>query len=1585
MCTAVGNPIDVITGNKFQRDTDLPALPGQMGLEIVRNYNSGLSGLQHNAGLLGRGWRLSYEINLKVLGDTIQILEGDGTRRIFSRDPLQPSLCSSADPSNGEIDIRHLPSGDEYIWRKTDGNRLTFNRYGLLVQILAPNGRFLTLQHDHRGWLVKVTDPQGRSMTLNYLDSKNAKHRPDFKGVQSIDTPVGRFTYRYGNESSPGSSLEDQRQLVANLVQVQMPDGEQRKYHHEDSRFPTLLTGISVSDDAADDKRRLRRFATFAYDSNARAVLTTHANNADRVSLDTSQPGKTILTNSLGQKTVYQYGLVAGELRLVDIRGAGCSLCGDVNVRYGYDDFGRIKDVTRLSDSGQAVESTLRTFDYYGRPTSLRRVVYHNGRPGQPELLQRYTYGVGAGANPILIVEPSVVPGHGRVTAIEYGKTDQSATAPLQVTQIGFTPDVTGRAEHRQIRRVIRFAYDAKGQRIEIDGPMRNAENAAPGNSDISRFEYDERNGLVRKMLAPDGSSSEVMDRDAALRPTRIRSSDGYAVQVANIQYNWRGQPETIVLEAVLLAGDNTPLTKIVRYRYGGQGKLQSITRGDGTVIRFTYDGAGRLVRHHLPDGSVAEQIQDTEGRTEIRARYTPEGDRAGTALTRQSYMYDENGRLKTVDDNIGLVQHVEYTSLGQIAKLSDAAGVATKLEYDENGLLSAREMAAGTVDAATVRFARDINGHVVSVTDTKGVNTQRRYDDFGRLVSEYNPERGATVFRYDDSGVHVGRTDESGAVTIFTYDHAGRLIATGSPKRAGLVRYGYQGSRLVETSAFSDDAASVIQERNYFSYNAFGQLVSDQRWIASTGNKPLSGPAPVGLSFSRRYIYDTDGRLVQQLLPDGHRLTYRYAANGLQNEILLDEQVVVGDIRQSYAAGIAAYTYGNGIRHSVSVDARGRVAQIESHRTDERPGESWLARHGRKLFTSPWVNALVYRQKNRYDSRDLLIATERVSSRGHTEEFGYDALQRLTSAKTGEGGGRRFTYDAAGNRLSEQVIPEPTHTEQSGASRKNYQYSGNRLLAVLGDGNKIEQASLFHATGVPLLQLAGKPDGTLHTYRTVYDSARRPRARYEGNRLLVSYTYNLNGERIARTVFDDKKATTTYYLYEGGKLSAEANDKGQITRHYIYLNGLPVAQAEMHSESSLLRRWWRRALALFSQVDGAADGTAELNFIHGDHLGVPRLITDTTQAVVWQGKTDVFGKVHTELASGSDTKLRFPGQLADEETGLHYNYLREYDPATGRYTTVDPIGIDGGLNPFVYAANNPLGLTDRFGLYEQDIHYYMTYFLAVAAGLSAPDAYVLASATQYIDDNELTKPVDIEVNGHEGNYLTDMFNNYVQLKRYHFVLSNPETGRVKEEYDNSDLISSLDKNEQLRNLKDAADWNAKCAKLQLYGEFLHAFQDTFSHRHPGNTPISAIANLGPLKFGIGHGYWLHKPDKTFNNWPFVNNESRTLEMERQVYLKLQELTPHNGTAVPWEQLKPFLEKFNALPENEKTNDPPRQSFEKKIRQLDERLSSWELAKIIPYDVGKAADFRLKALCSLLDEPAEKYAALILPNPETCY
>jgi len=112
---------------------------------------------------------------------------------------------------------------------------------------------------------------------------------------------------------------------------------------------------------------------------------------------------------------------------------------------------------------------------------------------------------------------------------------------------------------------------------------------------------------------------------------------------------------------------------------------------------------------------------------------------------------------------------------------------------------------------------------------------------------------------------------------------------------------------------------------------------------------------------------------------------------------------------------------------------------------------------------------------------------------------------------------------------------------------------------------------------------------------------------------------------------------------------------------------------------------------------------------IHNDHLATPQKMTDSSGTVVWAADYKPFGEA-TITVSTITNNLRFPGQYYDAETGLNYNYYRDYNPALGRYPQADPIGLWGGLNLYAYVRNNsankidPFGLVDIFYAMEADI-----------------------------------------------------------------------------------------------------------------------------------------------------------------------------------------------------------------------------------------------------------------------------------------
>ncbi|MEW8442230.1 MAG: RHS repeat-associated core domain-containing protein, partial [Candidatus Thiodiazotropha taylori] len=166
-----------------------------------------------------------------------------------------------------------------------------------------------------------------------------------------------------------------------------------------------------------------------------------------------------------------------------------------------------------------------------------------------------------------------------------------------------------------------------------------------------------------------------------------------------------------------------------------------------------------------------------------------------------------------------------------------------------------------------------------------------------------------------------------------------------------------------------------------------------------------------------------------------------------------------------------------------------------------------------------------------------------------------------------------------------------------------------------------------------------------------------------------ASYGYNGKGERVRKTV---NSTITRFRFGPSGALLGEYDQMGQAIREYLYLEGQPVAQ-----------------------LQGVAP--VQVAYLHTDHLGAVVKATDGAGSVVWDSDRKPFGERAVTVAQ-VEMPLGFPGQYYDPETGNYYNYFRDYDPGTGRYLQSDPIGLEGGINTYTYAINNPLYWIDPTG-----------------------------------------------------------------------------------------------------------------------------------------------------------------------------------------------------------------------------------------------------------------------------------------------
>ena len=240
-------------------------------------------------------------------------------------------------------------------------------------------------------------------------------------------------------------------------------------------------------------------------------------------------------------------------------------------------------------------------------------------------------------------------------------------------------------------------------------------------------------------------------------------------------------------------------------------------------------------------------------------------------------------------------------------------------------------------------------------------------------------------------------------------------------------------------------------------------------------------------------------------------------------------------------------------------------------------------------------------------------------------------------------------------------------------ATEVSYQYgtSNNRLLSV-DNGQEL----LYDANGNLVA------DGQR---AFVWDEDGRLSAISENNTALGQYSYDFQGLRRSAT----RNGITTLFIYDNnGNVLAEVDEDGNILREYAYLDGQRLALFELDA------------------VDGNAASSLEeerIFYYINDHLGTAQLLLDEQAVVVWQGNYQPFGEVDV-VVNDLEQHFRFPGQIFDTESGLHYNWNRYYNPETGRYISPDPIGLDGGLNLYAYVGNDPVNWMDLEGLYSADL-----------------------------------------------------------------------------------------------------------------------------------------------------------------------------------------------------------------------------------------------------------------------------------------
>jgi len=255
--------------------------------------------------------------------------------------------------------------------------------------------------------------------------------------------------------------------------------------------------------------------------------------------------------------------------------------------------------------------------------------------------------------------------------------------------------------------------------------------------------------------------------------------------------------------------------------------------------------------------------------------------------------------------------------------------------------------------------------------------------------------------------------------------------------------------------------------------------------------------------------------------------------------------------------------------------------------------------------------------------------------------DYAYDELYRLISATNPVLSEESFVYDLLGNRLNDGATFDRNNALLSNDDASfEYDLNGNLVRKTVG-GEVVE---------------------------FVYDVANLLVSVKENGNLKAEYGYDPFGRRIWKEV----GGTRTYFAYSDEGLIGEFDESGTEIKGYGW-----------KPDST----WSTNPL--FLRVNGS------YLWYQNDHLGTPQLLVDGQGLVVWEAVYSAFGEARLDVEL-VESNLRFAGQYFDEETGLHYNWWRFYDPGLGRYLRIDPIWV---VNLYGYAYQNPLGFVDPLGL----------------------------------------------------------------------------------------------------------------------------------------------------------------------------------------------------------------------------------------------------------------------------------------------
>lgn len=714
---------------------------------------------------------------------------------------------------------------------------------------------------------------------------------------------------------------------------------------------------------------------------------------------------------------------------------------------------------------------------------------------------------------------------------------------------------------------------------------------------------------------------------------------------------------------------------------YDDYGRLISVTDPKGTVTSYTRDAAGNPSVTVRGNGTPEQQIElaffDSKNRRifsidgeggQTQIVYDAAGNVAKTVDATKisvSNIYDDRSRLSSIADPAAGTTSVIYDANDNIAAITAADGERKTLVYDAVNRVSEMTDAVGNVS----RIAYDVRDNVIAITDGRGNTTTFAYDALDRLVSRTNTAGNVWAFEYDQRDYRKAIVKPDGTRVAFEYDALGRLIAAGAADEdLSKRRFAYDGAGNLIYAIVGNEAAEQLS--SVFGYDQLDRIISEQAsgvrfpsWSFTYEYDALGRRVALrdAAGAVTRYLYDMADRLSGMTLPSGKALGFSSDAAGRRTDMRFPNGLSLSARYETPSAG------GSG-------GMTGRLSSVAHGLDAAGAGGSAL---NQKLGTVSYA----------YNVKGDITGVAETATPPRIRNSGYDAISRLVSVT--DGGGElveSYTLDAEGNRLTSHMsklhLTDPANRLVDD-ERHEFEYDVN--------GNLIRKT--VKASGLTWRYGYSAYDELVLVSRHASASTGAPAA------LTITYGYDALARRVWERRQDASGTETSFrsFLHDGEHVAAEADvDSAGVAsepRRYSHtdgvddLAGITLAAGAGGVPSST------------ATATGANAPSASSYYVHTDHLGSVRAVTDDAGSVVNEYSYDSYGQPETAVETVPQP-FRFTGREYDPETGLSHYRSRAYDPSTSRFLQEDPIWFEAGdLNVYRYVWSWPANWTDPSGM----------------------------------------------------------------------------------------------------------------------------------------------------------------------------------------------------------------------------------------------------------------------------------------------